>query len=281
MADARRKAISAMKWLSSRGPQREIRKSWLLRTAGALDRKFAGSGAYSLSEFGEYLQIRVSGQIFLWPKDAPHHGILQILSEIFLPDHPHQYLYGQTQITADDVVLDIGACEGAFSAFVTSRCKRVIAVEPSRTMCDLIPALFALRNEPSPLLLNCLLGSEPSTAYFLENKSNPGASCITSTPEPGAYEVPVKTLDEIVEALEHKPTFIKCDAEGAEPAIFNGGKRFLSRYRPKLAITTYHNDGDFAQMHSLLTSLNYNVEGKGLFYSPGLGTLRIQMIHAW
>lgn len=263
MADARRKAISAMKWLSSRGPEREMRKSWLLRTAGTLDRKFAGSGACSFSEFGEYLQISVNGQIFLWPKDAPRHGILQILSEIFLPDHPHQYLYGQTQITADDVVLDIGACEGAFSAFVTSRCKQVIAVEPSRTMCALIPALFALRHEPAPLLLNCLLGSEPSSAYFVENKSNPGASCITSTPQPGAYEVPIRTLDEIVESLEHKPTFIKCDAEGAEPDIFSGGKRFLSRYRPKLAITTYHNDGDFAQMHSLLTSLITTSRARG------------------
>lgn len=281
MVDIKRKVASVIKLHRSPGPERDIPKFWLTRTAGVMDRKFADSGACSFTENGEYLQINVKDQIFLWPLAAPRHRIVQILSEIFQPDHPHQYLYGHTQVNSEDVVLDIGACEGAFSAFVTPRCKHVIAVEPSRSMCALIPALFALRNEPCPVVLNCLLGSESSTAYFLENESNPGASCITSGPEPGAYQVPVKTIDEIVETLEHKPTFIKCDAEGAEPSIFAGGKSFLKQYRPKLAITTYHNDGDYAAMRSLLTELNYNVEGKGLLYSPGQGTLRVQMIHAW
>jgi FkbM family methyltransferase len=146
-------------------------------------------------------------------------------------------------------------------------------------MCALIPALFQLRHERCPEILNCLLGNEPGRAYFHENISNPGASRIISEPAPGAYEVPVRTLDELAETLEYKPTFIKCDAEGAEFAIFSAGKQFLRKYRPKLAITAYHNDGDYAAMHALLTSLGYNVVGKGFLFAGGM--LRVQMIHAW
>ena len=279
--DVKRKTQSVLRLLRSDGPEKEVSKYWLLRTAGGLDRKFAKSNQYSFSDFGEYSKIKVNDQILLWPRDTPRGGILRVISEIMNPDHPHQYVYGRTTVHKNDVVLDIGACEGAFSAVVTARCKQVIAIEPSRTMCRLIRDLFKLRDEPCPDIFNCLLGDKSATAYFMENTSNPGASRICWVPAPGAYQVPVRTLDELVETLEHKPTFIKCDAEGAEHAIFSGGKNFLSEYRPKLAVTTYHNDEDYAAMHALLTSLKYNVAGKGLLYSPSEGTLRVQMIHAW
>ena len=100
-------------------------------------------------------------------------------------------------------------------------------------------------------------------------------------PEPleGAYEVQIRTLDEITKELEHKPSFIKCDAEGAEVEIFRGGQEFLRLHHPKLAITTYHNDDDYAKMHAFLSSLGYNVAGKGFLFSGE--KLRVQMIHAW
>ncbi|WP_213805540.1 FkbM family methyltransferase [Granulicella sp. dw_53] len=254
-------------------------KQWLFHTGSKFDRKFRESAPYSFSDVGSFLQATIGNQKFLWPGNAPRSGFLQILSEILTPEHPHQYLYGSTQIGPDDVVLDIGACEGAFSAFVTAKCKHVIAVEPSRSMCALMTQLFQIRNEPSPQILNCLFGGEPSTAYFAEDLKNPAGSRICSEPVPGAYELPVVTLDEAVEKLEFKPTFIKCDAEGAEPAIFAGGKKFLKEFHPKLAVTTYHSDTDFDTMYTLLKSLGYSVEGKGLLYSGGV--LRVQMIHAW
>jgi FkbM family methyltransferase len=162
---------------------------------------------------------------------------------------------------------------------VTARCKRVIAVEPSLSMCRLIEELFKLRNEPCPCILNCLLGGEPGKAFFLENVENPEASRITPEPVPNAYELPVRTIDEIVETMEEKPTFIKCDAEGSEMEIFSGGKHFLQQFHPKLAVTTYHNDEDYAGMHKLLKAFGYRVMGKGFLYSQG--SLRVMMIHAW
>jgi FkbM family methyltransferase len=265
--------------LTRRGPDRKVSKRWLLQTSSRFDQRFVKSAKYSVGQLGDYIEVRIEGQRFLWPSSARFAMILQVMSELLNPNHPHQYIYGRTQVCPEDVVLDIGACEGSFAALMTSRCRQVIAVEPSRNMCALIAKLFDIRQEQPPILLNCLLGDESSTAYFLEDPSNPGGSRITPELAPGAYPVPVRTLDEVVETLKVKPTFIKCDAEGFEPRIFAGGRTFLTKHRPKLAITTYHNVSDYAEMYTLLKSMGYNVAGKGYFYTDG--TLRVQMIHAW
>lgn len=265
--------------LTREGPDRKVSKRWLLETSSKFDRGFVKSAQYSVAPLGDYVEITTAGQRFLWPRSARFPMMLQVMSELLTPGHPHQYLYGPTQVSAQDVVLDIGACEGSFSAFMTSRCRRVIAVEPSRDMCALIAKLFEIREERPPVVLNCLMGDESSTAYFLEDPGNPGGSRISPELVAGAYPVEVRTLDEVVETLELKPTFIKCDAEGFEPKIFAGGRKFLTEHRPKLAITTYHNVGDYSEMHALLKSMGYNVMGKGFFYTAN--SLRVQMIHAW
>jgi hypothetical protein len=99
------------------------------------------------------------------------------------------------------------------------------------------------------------------------------------TPRRGSYEIPVRTMDELVDSLELKPTFIKCDAEGAEFAIFSNAANFLRNYRPRLAITTYHTPTDYRNLHMLLTDFGYNVMGKGLLFAHD--RLLVQMIHAW
>lgn len=273
------KIAALVKHIRCRGPESAVPLHWVFRTGSRLDRRFAKSAKYDLHTCGEYTRIDYRGQTFLWPRKSKTDTLLMLTSELMTPNHPHQYLYGPTQLCPDDVVLDIGACEGAFSAYVTSKVKRVIAIEPSRSMCSTIKALFELRKEPAPVILNCLVGSENGNAHFLEPADNPAGGGIRETPCPGSYEVPVRTLDELVESLESKPTFIKCDAEGAEPAIFSNGATVLQKYRPRLAITTYHSPTDYRDLHKLLTGLGYNVMGKGFLFAHD--RLLIQMIHAW
>lgn len=282
MKDITNKAFSVLRLLRQSGPEADVSKRWLLHTAGTLNRRFAAENKLQVAPYGDYQKIILQGQTFLWPASADLGMFTQLMSELFTPDHPHQYNFGNTRLTPDDIVLDIGACEGSFSAHVKKRVRRVIAVEPSRVMCELIRQLFALRAEECPVIINCLLGSEPSTAHFEDNVQNPGASRISSHPSRTSYPVAVRTLDDLVEEFEAKPTFIKCDAEGAEHSIFSGGQNYLRAFRPRLAITTYHNDCDYAKMYHLLKSFGYNVEGKGLLFSPGNGgAMRVQMIHAW
>ena len=263
----------------TKGPENQVSKRWLFRTGSGLDRRFRASQNISISNAGEFLRVAFGNEIFLWPANSSTAGMLQILSELFNPSHPHQYLYGPTKVRPDDVVLDIGACEGSFAAVVTGHCERVIAVEPSRTMCRVIKELFNVRQQPCPLIVECLLGGSPSTAYFVENVLNPGQSRITFEPAEGAYRVPVFTLDQLVEMVDDKPTFIKCDAEGAALEIFSGGRNFLQACRPRLAIASYHSDSEFPLLYQFLKALGYNITGKGFLFSGS--KLRVQMIHAW
>lgn len=273
------KLKAIVKHISSSGPEKDVPWRWLFRTGSRMDRRFAQSAKYTLDIYGKYWQLEYENELFLWPRSASIATLLMIISELMTSNHPHQYLCGPTQLSPEDVVLDIGACEGAFAAYATTQCKRVIAVEPSRSMCALMKDLFDLRGEPLPLILNCLLGDKNSSAYFLETERNPAANAIINDSVPGSYEIPVLTLDHVFESLQEKPTFIKCDAEGAEVDIFSSGRNVLRRYRPKLAITTYHKPSDYRELYNLLTSLGYNVRGKGFLFAHD--RLLVQMIHAW
>ncbi len=275
-----RRLRAIFKAMFVKGPEGDVPKSWLLKASNTLlCRKFVAEQSPSITTHGEYTQIAIGKELFLWPAVLPVGGALQILSEIFMPNHPHQYLYGPTQIGPDDVVLDIGACEGSFAALVTSRSKRVIVVEPSRSMCRLIEELFRVRHQTCPVILNCLLGGERSTAYFVEDASNPAGSGVSTTPVDGGYELPVITLDQLVEMVEDKPTFIKCDAEGAAVQIYSGGVKFLTQSHPKIATASYHTDSEYLDLYALLKSYGYSVMGKGFHFQGD--KLRIKMIHAW
>jgi len=280
VAGAFRRLRAILKAMFAEGPEGDVPKSWLLKASNSLlCRKFVAEHPPCITAHGEYTQIAIGKELFLWPATLPVGGALQILSEIFMPNHPHQYLYGPTQIGPNDVVLDIGACEGSFAALVTSHCKRVIVVEPSRSMCRLIEELFRVRHQTCPVILNCLLGGEASTAYFVEDALHPAGSRMSATPVEGAYELPVITLDQLVQRLEEAPTFIKCDAEGAAAQIYAGGCKFLTESRPKLATASYHTDSEYLDLYELLKSYGYKVMGKGFHFQDG--KLRIKMIHAW
>ena len=53
--------------------------------------------------------------------------------------------------------------------------------------------------------------------------------------------IPVTTIDALVAEL-HLPRvdFIKMDIEGAEPRALKGARKTLKRFRPRLAISSYH-----------------------------------------
>lgn len=264
-------------WRSD-GPESKVAKKWLLRSPSRFDHAFIASRRYSMKQVDGYAQIQVGEEIFLWPSAASINQGLATLSELLNSNHGHQYLYGPTQLSPDDVVLDIGACEGSFSAFVTGRCRRVIAVEPTAEMCRLIEKLFEIRNQPRPQIFRCFLGESPSKAYLLEN-SNPAGNRMSFEATEGAEEVPVRTLDDLVGSLDEKPTFIKCDAEGAALQILKGGIEYLSKYKPKLAIASYHTHTEFRELYEFLASLGFRVTGKGfVFTTEGF---RVQMLHAW
>jgi FkbM family methyltransferase len=250
----------------------------LLRRPSLIERDFLEKSAISTHPKGEYLEVRINGEIFLWPVGMDLESLLRSVAEQS-ELHPHKYDWGNTRIAKDDVVIDIGACEGSFSVYAASRGSQVVAVEPCRKMIALVEKLFELRHLARPVLINKLIGSSTGEAYFCVDSENIAASKIVPTPIDGSYPLEVVTLDRLVQSLNlQRVDFIKCDAEGADVEIIKSGKETLRRFRPKIAVTTYHADDHFRVLAEYLSGLGYRIRGKGYIYIHGI--YRPVMLHA-
>jgi FkbM family methyltransferase len=147
-------------------------------------------------------------------------------------------------------------------------------------MVKVIERLFESRGLNKLKIINCVLGSKKGEAYFKEDAFNPGVSKVITQNEFNAYPLPMMTLDELVDFLKlDKLDFIKCDAEGMDVEIIKSGKDALRKFRPKLIVTTYHNDNDYNELYEYLARISYNIQGKGFLYSHG--KYRVIMLHAW
>lgn len=73
---------------------------------------------------------------------------------------------------------------------------------------------------------------EISFFYYPEGSVNASSARLTERANQKELKLPVKTLDETVEDLKAPPQFIKCDVEGAEFMVFQGGEKTLREHKP-------------------------------------------------
>jgi FkbM family methyltransferase len=258
-------------YILGRGVESQVPPKWLLRSSSICNNRFRRRHAENIAaatcdESFRYVQI--NGQSFVWPRQAPVETLTTMLSEILQPDHPHFYDVPPTTLMPGDTVLDIGCCEGTFSAYAAEKGATVFSIEPSVKMAAVIERLFELRKLERPHITQCLLGSEEDTMYFLDDEENPGGSRIVPNGTAGAYPVQCLTLAGFSRDVVHKKVdYIKCDAEGADYEIIKSGAEMIKRDRPKIAITTYHNYDDYRKISGFLGGLGYRCTPKGLLFS--------------
>ena len=73
--------------------------------------------------------------------------------------------------------------------------------------------------------------------------------------------------------------YIKADLEGSEPEMIQGAVKTISKYKPRIAITTYHKKNDADDIYKILKSIDskYNIEIIGIKPENGCSI----MMHAW
>ncbi|MCA9471194.1 MAG: FkbM family methyltransferase [Nitrospirales bacterium] len=156
--------------------------------------------------------------------------------DLYAPSHLIEY-------GDEEVYVDGGSYDGdtirLFLDRVQGKCARVIAFEPDRGTYDRLKANFS--DNAKVETVNAGLHRCAGTLRF-DNAGTRGS--IFS--DVGQFEIPVVGLDETLNG--DRVTFLKMNIEGSECEALRGAQESIRRWRPKLAISVYHNPFDLWQI---------------------------------
>ncbi|BEG99861.1 FkbM family methyltransferase [Bacteroides sedimenti] len=155
------------------------------------------------------------------------------------PESPHCYLSDNFQIMGNEVLLDVGSAEGIFSLTHIEKLKQVVLFERDPQWVEALEATFAPWKEKVTIVRKYVSDCDDD-----ENV----------------------TIDSFLSDKPYDPSFIKIDVEGAEQRVLNGMKQTIKQPGLKLALCTYHQQGDFKTFTKLLTD-------KGFMCNPSKGVM--------
>ncbi len=176
-------------------------------------------------------------------------------------------------IKPGDVVFDIGANYGTYTR-VLSRLVgpqgHVYAFEPAAiTMQGLQRTCRLLRLRNVTFMRTALASQSGNATLYTPIKAHGGYGVALAHLEhdprrPSVHEtVATLTLDDFTKhhGIQHLD-FIKCDVEGAELAVFQGGAKTLQRFHPKIMAEVNQNYLDrhhhsTGQLYEFMTNLGY------------------------
>jgi len=214
-----------------------------------------------------------------WPAAVPVERLAVPLAELWVPTNAHYYFHALTPVRAGDVVVDVGACEGSFAVECVHRfgAATVYAFEPSRSMAHALRTT-ARRNGLTDRLqvIEAAVADRLGAVEFVDDPINPLVSRVAPSPLAGSWNdaggwtsrgVPQLPLDEWSAANGiGRLDYLKIDAEGSDLAVLVGARDTLRRWRPAIAVTTYHEPEHCEQMVDFLRSLDvgYVFHAKGV-----------------
>jgi FkbM family methyltransferase len=140
-------------------------------------------------------------------------------------------------LPADACVFDIGANIGWYTLNLAKRLPgaRIYAFEPIPETFEKLNALLALNRVTSPKTFPFGFSNrEEMLTFYFDSEGSGNASAVDLSGKPNVRKLTcaVKRLDDFAAAQEVVIDFIKCDVEGAELHVFEGGKQTIARDRP-------------------------------------------------
>lgn len=174
--------------------------------------------------------------------------------------------------------VDVGANEGLFTLLasaVVGSSGRVHAFEPSPRERSRLEANIKLNRLSNVHVHPVALGSEQRIASLrVSNQAHPGQSTLggfsyRETEEAYSVEVPVQTLDDVVERERpERIDLIKVDVEGSETAVLRGALESLHRFRPMIIVEAQQSalkqmGSSTGELMDLITGNNYTVQAFG------------------
>jgi FkbM family methyltransferase len=137
----------------------------------------------------------------------------------------------------DKEIWDVGAYHGE-SLMVFERYTNVLvrSFELMKSSYELSLNIANQMNRTKHVVHHMGLAKEPGTVHVAH-----GGGIGSSVHQRGNIEVPLNTIDRLVEAQNLSVGFIKIDIEGTELQVLQGGIRTLKAQHPILSLSSYHN----------------------------------------
>lgn len=176
-----------------------------------------------------------------------------------LYDGEGPYEVGCVSLHAGDIVIDAGANMGVFALLsVAKGAAKVYAFEPMEDICGIL-AKNIDKNSCHDIISIIRKGLSDKTGLkeiFFTDGNVQGASLVFKNTN-NQKKIQCITLDEWVRENNIPCVdFIKADIEGAERYLLKGAQETLRRFKPRLAICTYHLPDDPQILAELIRKAN-------------------------
>jgi FkbM family methyltransferase len=258
-------------WLKTR--DKNFKKRWLKQKGGEYFFDFKGIRIAYIEDIKLLRSVfEDTFAVFCFFNDNYDKKIVESLDS-FMGEGPYGYTDGMFDVTVKnkDIVIDVGAWIGDFSAYAAIKGATVYAFEPVKETFNLLCKTKLLNDDVN----NCAkdkiipvqkgLGSSECEVFISLSENNSGSHSIAV--EVGTYgeKITVTTLDKFVEENKiSRVDFIKADIEGAERDMLIGASNILKKFAPKLAICTYHLPDDVEVLTKIILEANPNYKIKYL-----------------
>ncbi|MFH0846034.1 MAG: FkbM family methyltransferase [Patescibacteria group bacterium] len=169
-----------------------------------------------------------------------------ILNNNLLLDFEGPYEENGVFLEKDDVVIDAGSNIGLFSIFASQQIGgggKIFSFEPIKETGIFLNKNIKTNNITNIQYLPYALGDINTNINFFVNKDKlVSSSSERQGKNTEIEEVQQITLDSFIEKNQTitKIDFIKIDIEGAERKFLDGARNTIQKYKPKIAICTYH-----------------------------------------
>ena len=180
------------------------------------------------------------------------------LNTFFLKQY---YLNKEVKPEQGEIVIDCGACWGDTPIEFASTVGEegfVYAYEFIPRNLELININLELNPDISSrikIIQNAVWSESKKEVYYKDQ--GPGSTVKFEKFDGYEGSCTTLTIDDLVKKENiSKVDFIKMDIEGAEPDALEGALKTIKKFKPKLAISIYHNLGDYSQIIPWLNSLN-------------------------
>jgi FkbM family methyltransferase len=159
------------------------------------------------------------------------------------------------KLGTEESLVDCGAFDGdtieSFRAATNDHFEEIVALEPDPDNFARLQERYS--GDPRIRLHALAVSSAASNMAFAAGLGSFSGVSSDGGLISGGYRVTVNAaaLDDILGA---RPTMIKIDIEGGEPAALSGARQTIATHRPKLAIAAYHRPMHLVELPHLIES---------------------------